>query len=45
VSTAEMAVMFTGPRRQYTPRNRYCQVSSIRAGSRPRSKGTTWSDR
>ena len=30
-----MADMVTGPRRQYAPRYRYCQVSSIRCASPP----------
>jgi hypothetical protein len=41
VSTAAIALIVTGPRRQYAPRYKYCQVSSIRAGSRPISAGIT----
>jgi hypothetical protein len=42
-STAEIAVIVTGPRRQYAPRYRNCQVSSIACASRPMSNGATWS--
>ena len=45
VSTAEIAVMVTGPRRQYTPRYRYCHMSSMRVESLPISSGTMWSCR
>ena len=45
VSTAAIAAIVIGPRRQYAPRYRYCQVSSIWCASRPMSSGTTWSDR
>ena len=42
---AAIEVIVTGPRRQYGPRYRYCHMSSMRAGSRPISRGTTWSRR
>src|SRR5215211_3130899 len=45
VSTAPIAAMVTGPRRQYAPLYRYCQVSSILRASRPMRSGTTCSDR
>src|SRR5215469_17140352 len=45
MSTAAIAAIVTGPRRQYALRYRNCQVSSIRAGSLPASRGTTWSRR
>lgn len=44
-STAAMAAIVTGPRRQYAPRYSDCQVSSTRCGSSPISKGATWSVR
>ena len=40
MSTAEIAAMVTGPRRQYGPRYRYCQVSSMLFASRPSSSGS-----
>ena len=39
MSTAAIAVIVTGPRRQYAPRYRYCQMSSICDGSRPMRQG------
>ncbi|GAB2941789.1 hypothetical protein GCM10027203_49980 [Nonomuraea fastidiosa] len=35
MSTAAMAAIVTGPRRQYAPRYSDCQVSSMRCGSVP----------
>src|SRR6478609_6007374 len=45
MSTAAMAAMVTGPRRQYEDRYRNCQVSSIRCGSFPISSCATCSFR
>jgi hypothetical protein len=39
VSTAEIADMVTGPRRQYAPLQKYCQLSSILRASRPINEG------
>src|SRR5674476_1161136 len=45
VTMAAIAAIVTGPRRQYGPRYRYCQVSSILCASRPTSNAATWSRR
>jgi len=45
MSTAAIAAIVTGPRRQYDDRYRNCQASSMRLASRPTSSGTTCSDR
>ncbi|CAH0306479.1 hypothetical protein SRABI26_04701 [Arthrobacter sp. Bi26] len=43
MSTAAIAAIVTGPRRQYEDRYRNCQVSSIRCGSLPISSCATCS--